>query len=188
VLSHDFVQTLLSGRGHQVKASKRPGPYRPRVARCAASVALIVLAGFAGGCASSGGIETSALATTPIADGKARVSIKRSSSVQAAGVPATITLNGQKVASIYNGGDVIFDVPAGDNTLAASAWSYPGEYKLKINAVSGQTYNVEVGPRADSLLPSMFGPIGGMIDAGANENAGAFEMRLAGAQSTAADN
>lgn len=99
--------------------------------RCAAVAALaLALAG----CASTDAVETAALAKAPIATGKARVTITRVSTLQYAAAPATITLNGQKVASVANGGTAVVDVPAGANVLAASAWSYPGEYKVKLNA------------------------------------------------------
>lgn len=156
-------------------------------ARLAAICLGILIAGLGGGCAGSDPIQTAALAAAPIAPGKARVSITRTSAVLYAAAPATITLNDQKVASVGNGETAIVDIPAGANTLAASAWSYPGEYKVKLNAFAGQTYKLEVAPRGDSFGPSvLLGPIGGMIDSAANENAGAFELRLAGEPKVAA--
>jgi len=72
-------------------------------------------------------------------------------------------------------------MPAGTNLLAASTWSYPGEFSVKLDAEAGKTYALEVAPRAASLAPSiLLGPIGGLIDASANENAGAFEMKISG--------
>jgi hypothetical protein len=145
------------------------------------AIPIIILVPLVSGCAGSDGLETASIAQTPIAPGKARVAISRASALQYAAAPATITLNGEKVASVGSGGTAFVDIPAGDNTLAASAWSYPGEYKVKLNAVAGQTYRLEVQPRADSFGPSvLLGPIGGMIDSAANENAGAFEMKLVG--------
>jgi len=130
------------------------------------------------GCGSTGS-ETAALALTPVPEGKARVTITRTSSLMYAGAPATITLNGQTVASIATGGSTIVDVPAGANILAASAWSYPGQFSVKLNAAPGQKYALEVSPRSASLGPGMLlGPIGGAIDASVNENAGAFEMKF----------
>ncbi len=132
-----------------------------------------------GGCA--GGPtpeETAALAAAPIPAGKARVMIERPSAVMYAAAPATIELNGQKVASVGAGGSAIFDVPTGPNKIAASAWSYPGTWTLPLDAKAGQTYKVIVEPRGDSFLPgALLGPIGGAIDAASNENAGAFQMR-----------
>ena len=130
------------------------------------------------GCGTTGS-ETASLTATPIPAGKARVTIQRSSSILYAGAPATITLNGAKVADIATGGQAVIDVPAGANTIAASAWSYPGEYKVKLDAKPGARYALAVEPRGDSVGPGiLLGPIGGAIDAASNENAGAFELKL----------
>jgi len=145
------------------------------------AVPILILMPLVSGCAGSDGLETASLANTPIAPGKARVTINRTTAMLYAAAPATITVDGEKVASVDRGGTALVDIPAGNNTLAASAWSYPGEYKVKLNAVAGQTYRLEVQPRSDSFGPSiLLGPIGGMIDSAANENAGAFEMKLVG--------
>lgn len=133
------------------------------------------------GCASTSEVETAALARTPIAPGKARVTIKRTNEILYAGAPATITLNGQNAASVAVGGSAVVDVPAGNNVLTASAWSYPGEFSVQLNAVAGQTYALEVAPRSASFGPSLLGPVGGLIDSSANGNAaGAFEIRGVG--------
>ena len=57
-------------------------------------------------------------------------------------------------------------------------WSYPGEYKVTLNAVAGQHYALVVSPRNASFGPSLLGPVGGMMDSGSNGNAGAFEMQI----------
>lgn len=138
------------------------------------------------GCATTSEVETAALAKTPVAPGKARVTIKRTDEILYAGAPATIALNGKEVADIAVGGTAIVDVPAGSNVLAASAWSYPGTYSLKLDAVAGHAYALEVAPRASSFGPSLFGPVGALIDSSANNgNAGAFEMRVVDAAQAA---
>jgi len=132
-------------------------------------------------CATGDPVATAALASKPIPPGNARVSITRQSTILYAAAPATITLNGNKVADIGPGGSALVDVPAGPNVLAVSAWSYPGQFSVKLNAVAGQKYALEVAPRSDSFAPGMLlGPVGGVIDASVNENAGAFEMKAAG--------
>ncbi|MGD9785614.1 MAG: hypothetical protein AB7E80_11685 [Hyphomicrobiaceae bacterium] len=141
-----------------------------------ATIAGLALAGCAGGPTPE---ETAALAAAPIPAGKARVMIERPSAVLYAAAPATIELNGQKVASVGSGGSAVIDVPAGANKIAASAWSYPGTWTLPLEAQAGQTYKVIVEPRGSSFGPSLLGPIGGAIDAASNDNAGAFQMRIA---------
>lgn len=131
------------------------------------------------GCGSGSDLATASLAAGPLAAGKARVTITRPSTIVYAAAPATITLNGQKVADVAVGSSAVIDVPAGPNILAASAWSYPGTFSVKLNARAGATYALTVEPRGDSLLPgALLGPIGGAIDASVNENAGAFQLAL----------
>lgn len=57
--------------------------------------------------------------------------------------------------------------------------SYPGTWTLPLDAKAGQTYKVIVEPRGASFGPGLLGPIGGAIDAASNDNAGAFQMRVA---------
>ncbi len=153
-------------------------------------VTAIVLAGLSAalsGCGGGGDLATASLQAGPLAAGKARVAITRPSSIVYAAAPATITLNGQKVADIAAGSSAVIDVPAGANVIAASAWSYPGSFSVKLNAKAGATYNLLVEPRGDSFLPgALLGPIGGAIDASVNENAGAFQLTSAATSATPA--
>ncbi len=176
IVSRD-VAGVVGSVGARSRGSLRSGAFA-----IAATALLLVVPG----CASNSAVDTAALAQTPIPAGKARVAITRTSDVLYAAAPATITLNGQNVASISTGGTAVVDVPPGNAILAASAWSYPGEYKVTLNAVAGQHYAVVVSPRSASFGPSLLGPIGGMVDSSANGNAGAFEMRVA-EKSTAAN-
>ena len=137
------------------------------------------------GCGGGSDLQTASIAAGPLAPGKARVTITRPSSIVYAAAPATITLNGQKVADIAVGSSAVVDVPAGANVLAASAWSYPGSFSVKLDAKAGATYALSVEPRGDSLLPgALLGPIGGAIDASVNENAGAFQLTVVPGTST----
>ena len=131
-----------------------------------------------GGCGTTG-TETASLARTPIPADKARVTLVRPSTIIYAGVPATVTVNGKQVANLATGGQTVFDIAPGQNVIAASAWSYPGTFSIKLNAKPGATYALKVEPRTDSFVPGMlFGVIGGAIDASVNENAGAFQLSV----------
>ncbi|MEQ8825199.1 MAG: hypothetical protein RIC14_12580 [Filomicrobium sp.] len=137
------------------------------------AVMCVLLAGCAGGAGDTN------LVTGAIPEGQARVSVTRPSSIVYAGAPATITVNGKKAADVWAGATSSFNVPSGSVVIAASAWSYPGEFKINLNAVPGKTYKLVVEPRSNSLLPgAALGPIGGVIDASVNENAGAFQLRV----------
>jgi hypothetical protein len=136
------------------------------------------------GCGSSGQ-DTAALALTPVPQGKARVTIKRESALFAAACPAAITAGAQKVADIGNGGQAIFDIPAGNTSISASCWSLPGQYAVKFKAEAGRNYALAVGPRSEAIAPAVaFGIVGGLIDAGINENAGAFQIKDAASGAT----
>lgn len=130
-------------------------------------------------CGTTSDATTASLASAPIPEGMARVKLNRVNTLLYAGAPATITLNGKTVANIGVGGTTLVDVPVGDNVIAASAWSYPGEFALNLKATPDTLYTIEVSPRAESFGPSTFlGPLGGVIDASINKNAGAFQMRF----------
>jgi hypothetical protein len=129
-------------------------------------------------------------ATQPLAPGKARIVLERSGAVTYAGVAATVKLNDEKVADIWAGGNDVVDVAPGKAVLGVEAWSYPGVYRLEIDAKAGKIYRVAIAPRGESFGPSLIlGPFGGAIDKDENGNSGAFMMQLAGAggASTAAE-
>jgi hypothetical protein len=148
------------------------------VKRLAALMSTLLLVGLTA-CGGGTDLQTASLQAGPLTAGKARVAITRVSGIMYSAAPATITVNGQKVADVAAGSSVVFDVAAGQNVIAASAWSYPGNFSVKLNAKAGQTYSLAVEPRTDSMLPgALLGPIGGPIDASVNENAGAFQLTL----------
>lgn len=107
------------------------------------------------------------------------MTITRPSTLLYAGCPASITLGGQKIADIASGGKAVVDIPVGEAVLAASCWSYSGQFSVKLKAAAGQNYALEVAPRSGSFGPSLLGPIGAALEASVTENAGAFEMKLA---------
>jgi hypothetical protein len=118
------------------------------------------------------------LASSPVPPGKARLTITRTSDLLYMGAPATIKVNGKKAADLALGASTIIDIAPGQNVISASAWSYPGTFSVKLAAKPGQRYGVEVAPRSDSFVPAMLAPVGGIIDASINENAGAFQLRF----------
>lgn len=156
-----------------------PSRFRRAIGLLAALSAAVALSA----CAGSNSLETGALAATPIPYGKARVTLTRPSTIVYAAVPAAIDLNGVRVASISPGGSSVIDVPAGDNTLTASAWSYPGTFSYKLRAVPGERYVLEVAPNESHMGTAiLFGAVGGAIEASTSENTGAFQITPPGQQ------
>jgi len=115
--------------------------------------------------------------------GKARLTFTRVSTILYSGVPTTIKVNGQEVASVWNNSTAAVDIAPGPSAVNASGWSYPGSWTLNLNAKAGQNYNIEIAPRGGSVGTAvMFGAIGGAIEASANpgKNIGLFEMKMKG--------
>ena len=122
-----------------------------------------------------------AAANNAIPSGKARITLTRESSLVYAAAPATVTLNGKEVASVATGGSATVDVPAGDSTIAVSAWSYPGASTVKVALKAGQTTALEISPRSASVGAGMLlGPLGGLVDGSTEASGGAFDVRVVG--------
>ena len=118
--------------------------------------------------------------TITFANGAALSTTGTGSGLVAIGGGAVINATG---VAVNNLGNAAVNVTGGTNVLAASTWSYPGDFSVKLDAEAGKTSALEVSPRAASPTPSiLLGPIGGLIDASANENAGAFEMKISGSK------
>ena len=152
-----------------------------------------MLAGLTAGCVSTGtsnpelttasAPQASATASapqvsTPAPAGKVRLALNRVQGVLYAGAPATVKVNGQKVADLWAGNSSVVDISPGKNAVTVEAWSYPGTWTIDLDAKPGQSYAIEVSPRSESYVPSLFGAVGGAMDSNANKNAGAFQMRL----------
>jgi hypothetical protein len=148
-----------------------------------AAAALVWLGGCAGPAVESEGLAGSPLTTKvaqPLAAGKARIVLERSGTAMYSGVPATVTIKDQKVADIWAGGGEVVDIAPGKTVLGVEAWSYPGTYRLEIDAKAGTVYRVAIAPRGESFGPSLIlGPFGGLVDKDEKGNSGAFMMQLA---------
>src|SRR5262245_58165421 len=173
------VTTLLASSG---KASGRAA-HRFAAAVLAAAVAAL-LAGCSGpdpqaDALAAGNLPTKA--ARPVPAGKARIVLERTSGVMYSGVAATVKLNDEKIADIWAGGNEVLDIAPGKAVLGVEAWSYPGVYRLELDAKAGKVYRVAIAPRGESFGPSlMLGPFGGAIDKDDKGNSGAFMMQLAG--------
>ena len=150
---------------------------------CAALMACFVTAGLVG-CMTTetptGGLATEATSrTTAIPAGKARLTLTRVSSLIYAAAPATVKINGEQVASLGAGSSTSIDIAPGATSVSVEAWSYPGIWTVDLAVKPGRAYELEISPRGDSVGPNLLlGALGGAIDANANKNAGAFQMRL----------
>lgn len=95
-----------------------------------------------------------------------------------AAVPARILIDGREVASLGVGGSTVLDVPAGPRKIVVDSWGHPNVYTLTLAAKPGTLYKLEVSVRSEAMVAGMFGLVGMMAEAAANENGGTFEIRV----------
>jgi hypothetical protein len=110
----------------------------------------------------------------------ARLKIYRES-VLGAAVAANVNIDGRQVASLGVGGSTIIDVPAGSRKIVVGGWSHPNEYTMTLPAKSGTLYTLEISVRSEAMVAGMFGIVGSMVEAAANENGGTFQIRTVSA-------
>jgi hypothetical protein len=128
------------------------------------------------GCGTTGA-ENMALADKALARSHARLKIYREGMIGAA-LPARVFIDGREVASLGVGGSTMLDVPAGSHKLVVDSWSHPNAYALPLATKPGMLYTLEVSIRSEAFVAGMFGVVGMMAEASANENGGNFQIRL----------
>ena len=112
----------------------------------------------------------------------AKLTIKRTGERLYDAGPATVEVNGKKVADIAADDSITIAIAAGPTTLAVYAPAHPGKFAVTIQADASRSYTAEVSPRAESYIPvAALGAFGAALDAALNENAGAFKLRLVSA-------
>lgn len=132
------------------------------------------------GCGTTGA-ENAALLGKSLPRSHARLQIHREGIVGAA-VPARILIDGREVASLGVGGSTVLDVPAGSRKIVVDSWSHTNAYTLTLPAKSGMLYTLEVSIRSEAMVAGMFGIIGTVAEAAANENGGTFQIRVVGSR------
>jgi hypothetical protein len=122
------------------------------------------------------GCQTTADSATPIgaapAAGMAAITITRSNDLMYVGAPASISVNGEKVADLGVGQSYSGSVRPGSVIVSASAWSAPGQSSTRFQAEAGKTYRLQVMPRA---VHTTSGAIGGLAGQ-AVEGGGPFQV------------
>lgn len=115
----------------------------------------------------------------PIAKGQSRIIVERDKSLLYMGASATIKVNGQKTTNLGRGGSVSKDVQAGATTLEASAPFSFGQFVVRFDAKSQETYKFIVSPNKSQLfLGSAFGIAGDAVNAKINDASGYFTLEL----------
>jgi hypothetical protein len=121
--------------------------------------------------------ENASLLDKALHGSQARLKIHREGVVGAA-LAARVRIDGREVASLGVGGSTVVDVAAGSRKIVVDGWSYPNEYTLTLAAKPGMLYTLEVSIRSEAMVAGMFGLVGQMVEAAANENGGAFQIRV----------
>jgi len=121
--------------------------------------------------------ENASLVDKALHGSQARLKISREG-VLGAAVPARVRIDGREVASIGVGGSTVLDVAAGSRKIVVDTWSHPNEYTFTLVAKPGMLYTLEISARSEAMVAGMFGLVGMMVEAAANENGGAFQIRV----------
>lgn len=139
-------------------------------------VACVLLAGCAGGSPPA----MIAPPDAPVPPGMARITVTRSMDMLFLGVTADITVNEQRLGSVFRGQGGSIEVPAGVASVSTTSWSTPGRFTIRFSTVPGGRYDVEVAPRGALLGPSLaLGMLGAALDAASNpEQGGAFTLAV----------
>lgn len=89
-----------------------------------------------------------------------------------AGAPASVDLNGSRVASLGVGQSYTGPVQPGMVVLTVSAWSAPGQSTFRFNVEAGKSYRLIISPRGQGMLAGMVGGVVGQ----AAEGGGPFQV------------
>jgi hypothetical protein len=106
------------------------------------------------------------------APGQASITIIRSSSLMYMGAPASVDVNGARVANLNVGQSYTGAVSPGPTAITVSAWSSPGASSFRFNVEPGKSYRFVVGPRSENTVSGM---LGGAIGQSA-EGGGPFQV------------
>lgn len=139
---------------------------------------IFAFAMFLSACGTTGPVNVTAL-KEPIPPGKARILVKRDTSLLYMAAAADIKSNGAKIASLGRGGSVVHTIPAGNNVLSASTMGSFGQFTVTFDAKPRQTYEFEVSPMGGAWLTgSAFGMLGDAVNASISEQSGYFQLEL----------
>ena len=150
---------------------------------------MIAMAGLVAACtggnavSDAGGVVPSGATAGPrVTAGRGtQVTLTRVSGLTYAGVPATVKINGQQVASLFSGASSTVPLAPGTNKITVEAFSYPGNWEIDLNARPGKTYTIQIEPRDGSVGVNLLGVAGLAVaaaQASNGKNTGAFQMRV----------
>jgi hypothetical protein len=123
--------------------------------------------------------ETIGALNTPLAKSTARLKFYRPEGLVGALSDARVKVDGKDVASLANGDSKEIDLPVGAHKIVVDHWGHPNVYTLDLQTKPGRIYVLEVTVRGDAAVAgALFGMVGVLAEAAANENGGSFQVRL----------
>jgi hypothetical protein len=130
------------------------------------------------GCGAPGVAEHAELASKPLASKQSRFKIFREKAALNGGAGARVAVDGKQIADMDNGGSTIIDVAAGKHQIVVDNWQHPNVYKFDLEAKPGMMYVLEITAREEAAVAGMFGLVGLLAEAAANENGGVWQIRV----------
>ncbi len=143
--------------------------------------AVLLFGTIALGACSGAGTEAGAALTAPLAQSQARLKLYRPSALPGSLADARVKIDGREVASLSNDNSKVMDVAVGHHQVVVDHWGHPNVYKLDLDVKPGMVYALEVTVRDEAVVAgALFGTVGVLAEAAANENGGTFQIRLTG--------
>ncbi len=122
------------------------------------------------------------LTTGALQDSDARLKIFRESVTLGLLVDVRVKVDGREVAAVGAGASTLLDVPAGTHRISVHQWGHPNEYTITLDAKPGMLYALEITPRTEAVVAGMFGLVGMLAEAAANENGGSYKIDVVDAR------
>lgn len=120
---------------------------------------------------------TQADLAAPVPPGQARIIISRDKSFMYGGGAATVSVNGDEVASLGTGGGASIAITPGKIRLSVKTPMTVGKFTIVFDAKAGKTYKFMVSPRTGEYWTGgFFGVIGDAVNASVSEQSGYFQI------------
>lgn len=139
-------------------------------------IVIMLVTSIVTGCASSGP-PVHTVPKLPPPDGKARVTIERSTDFLYLALSSRVKVNGVELGALSRGDVVSYDVRPGTTTVSVDTATSPGTFSVSFTAHPNKEYVVEVSPRSESYgAIALFGYAGAFVDASINQQSGLFRL------------
>jgi len=145
-----------------------------------AAASLLLAATLLTGCGGGAMPDTAALTAASLPKSQARLKIYRLKGYEGLfEAQARLKVDGRELPPLGNGEVRIVDVAPGPHQIVVDDSLHPNVFKLDVHAKAGTVYDLEVSTRDEAAVAgAVLGLTGMLIEAAANENGGAWQVRL----------